>query len=93
MKWEGCSNWPPAWAASYGCGDIFPVGEEGVLTDIVMAQANGTLPRHLILTMAHLENTWSGLILLRRGRSYHSPARDSQRLHRLADKSSRRPRR
>ena len=32
-KWEGFFNWPPAWGGSYGRGDIFPVGEEGVLID------------------------------------------------------------
>jgi hypothetical protein len=37
MKWEGFSNWPPAYGGSYGRGDIFPVGEEGVLIDV----ANG----------------------------------------------------
>jgi hypothetical protein len=40
MKWEGWSNWPPVWAGSYGCGDIFPVGEEGVLTGVQMNEAS-----------------------------------------------------
>jgi hypothetical protein len=47
MKWEGFSNWPPAWGGSYGRGDIFPVGEEGVLIDVEMAEADNTMPRHL----------------------------------------------
>ena len=32
MEWEGFSNWPPAWAGSYGAEDVFPGEEEGVLT-------------------------------------------------------------
>jgi hypothetical protein len=32
MNWEGFSNWPPAWAGSYGAEDVFPGEEEGVLT-------------------------------------------------------------
>jgi hypothetical protein len=62
MRWESCSNWAPAWVGSYDRGDIFPVGEEGVLTGVEMAEANNTLPRHLTLTMAHRGNTSSGLV-------------------------------
>jgi len=60
MKWEEFSNWPPAWKGSYGRGDIFPVGEEGVLTDIKMADADNTMPRHLTLTTEYRGNTFSG---------------------------------
>ena len=62
MKWEGFSNWPPAWAGSYGRGDIFPVGEEGVLTDVEMAVADNTMPRHLTLTIEYRGNTSAGLL-------------------------------
>src|SRR6476646_10740054 len=51
MKWEGFSNWPPAWAGSYGRGDIYPREEEGVLTGVEMVEASNTSPRHLVLTM------------------------------------------
>ena len=44
MMWNGASNWPPMWGGSYGRGDIFPVGEEGVLTDIEMIE------RHRVAT-------------------------------------------
>ncbi len=53
MKWEGFSNWPPSWAGSYGLGDTFPMGEEGVLTAVEMNEAGNALPRHLTLTMEH----------------------------------------
>jgi hypothetical protein len=62
MKWEGFSNWPPVWAGSYGAGDIFPEGEEGVLTGVEMVEANNALPRHLALTMAHRGNTPSSVL-------------------------------
>ena len=62
MKWEGFSNWPPAWAGSYGRADTFPVGEEGVLTGVEMNEAGNTLPRHLTLTMEHRGNGSSGLV-------------------------------
>ena len=39
MKWEGFSNWPPARGGSYGRGDVFPIGEDGVLTNVEMAEA------------------------------------------------------
>ena len=42
MKWEGFSNWPPAWAGSYGRGDIFRGEEEGVLTGVEMIEAGNT---------------------------------------------------
>jgi hypothetical protein len=45
MSWEGFSNWPPAWAGSYGRGDIFPVEEEGVLTGVEMAEADNRFAR------------------------------------------------
>jgi len=48
------SNWPPAWAGSYGRGDIFSAEEEGVLTGVEMVEADNTSPRHLVLTMMHL---------------------------------------
>jgi hypothetical protein len=55
MKWEGFSNWPPAWAGSYGRGDIFRGEEEGVLTGVeMMIEAGNTSPRYLVLTMMHL---------------------------------------
>jgi hypothetical protein len=62
MSWEGFSNWPPAWTGSCGRGDIFPVEEEGELTDVEMAEADGMLPRHLTLTMAHRGNTSSAVL-------------------------------
>ena len=62
MKWEGFSNWPPAWGGSYGRGDIFPVGEEGVFIDVEMAEADNTMPRHLILMIEHRGNTSSGVL-------------------------------
>ncbi len=58
MKWEGFSNWPPAWAGSYGRGDIFPVGEEGVLADVEMAEGE----HHLTLAIEHRGNTSSGVL-------------------------------
>jgi hypothetical protein len=61
-KWEGFSNWPPAWEGSQGRGDILPVGEEGVLTDVEIAEAGNTMPRHLILTIEHRGNTASGVL-------------------------------
>src|SRR5258708_35816910 len=54
MNWEGFSNWPPAWAGSYGRGDIFRGEEEGVLTGVEMIEAGNTSPRYLVLTMMHL---------------------------------------
>jgi hypothetical protein len=62
MRWEGCSNWAPAWAGSYGRGDIFPVGEEGVLTGVEMAEGDNTLPRHLALRMKHRGNASSAVL-------------------------------
>jgi hypothetical protein len=62
MKWEGFSNWLPSWAGSYGPADIFPIGEEGVLTGVKMNEAGNTLPRHLTLTMMHLGNTSSAVL-------------------------------
>jgi hypothetical protein len=62
MKWEGFSNWPPAWAGSCGPEDVFPGEEEGVLTGVQMAEAGSTLPRHLTLTMMHLGNTSSAVL-------------------------------
>ena len=62
MKWEGFSNWPPAWGGSYGRGDIFPIGEEGVLTDVEMAEADNTMPHHLTLMIEHRGNTSSGVL-------------------------------
>ena len=62
MKLEGFSNWPPAWEGSYGRGDIFPVGEEGVLTDVNLADADNTMPRHLTLTTEYRGNTFSGVL-------------------------------
>jgi hypothetical protein len=59
---EGFSNWPPAWAGSYGRGDRFPVGEEGILTDVETAEANNTTPRHLTLTIELRGNTSSGVL-------------------------------
>ena len=49
-KWEGFSNWAPAWAGSYGRADTFPMGEEGVLTGVEIDEAGNTLPRCLTLT-------------------------------------------
>jgi hypothetical protein len=62
MKWEGFSNWPPAWGGSYGRGDVFPIGEDGVLTNVEMAEADSTTPRHLTLTIEHRGNTSSGVL-------------------------------
>jgi hypothetical protein len=62
MNWEGFSNWPPAWAGSYGAEDVFPREEEGVLTGVEMIEAGNTLPRHLVLTMMHLGNTSSAML-------------------------------
>jgi hypothetical protein len=62
MIWNGFTNWPPMWGGSYGPGDILAVGEEGVLTDVEMAEAYDTWPRHLILTIEHLGNTSSGVL-------------------------------
>ena len=65
MKWEGFSNWPPAWAGSYGRGDIFPGEEDGVLTGVEMAEADNRFARfarHLTLTMAHRGNTSSAVL-------------------------------
>jgi len=62
MKWEGFSNWPPAWEGSYGRGDIFPVGEDGVLADVKLADADNTMPRHLTLTTEYRGNTFSGVL-------------------------------
>src|SRR5258708_4611693 len=62
MEWEGFSNWPPVWVASYGRADTFPMGEEGVLTGIEMAEAANTLPRHLTLTMEHHGNGSSAVL-------------------------------
>ena len=53
MKWEGFSNWPPACP---GVG-VLPTGEEGVLTNVEMAQADNILPlRHLVLTIEYCGN-------------------------------------
>ena len=55
-------TWPPAWEGSHGRGDIFPVGEEGVLTDVEMAKTDNTMPRHLTLTIEYRGNTSSGAL-------------------------------
>src|ERR1700758_786309 len=62
MEWEGFSNWPPVWAGSYGPGDTFPMGEEGVLTGVAMNEASKALPRHLTLTMEHRGNGSSAVL-------------------------------
>ena len=62
MKWEGFSHWPPMWAGSYDPGDIFPVGEEGVLIDVKITGAESTMPLHLTLRIEHRGNTSSGLL-------------------------------
>jgi hypothetical protein len=53
MELEGFSNWPPMWAGSYRPGDILPVGEERVLKDVNMTEADNTMPRHLTLMVEH----------------------------------------
>jgi hypothetical protein len=40
MKWEGFSDWPPAWAGSRGREDIFSGDEDGVLTGVEMVEAD-----------------------------------------------------
>jgi hypothetical protein len=62
MKWEGFSNWPPVWAASYSRADTSPMGEEGVLTGVEMNEAGNALPRHLTLTMEHRGNGSSAML-------------------------------
>jgi hypothetical protein len=50
MKWEGFSNWPPVCP---GVG-ILPTGEEGVLTNVEIGEADNILPLpHLVLTIEH----------------------------------------
>ena len=62
MKWEQVSNWPPAWAGSYGRGDVFPGEEEGVLTGVDPVEANSTSARHLKLRGEHRGNIWEGVL-------------------------------
>jgi hypothetical protein len=93
MNWEGFSNWPRAWAGSYGAKDVFPGEEEGVLTGVEMSEAGNTFPRHLVLTMMHLGITSSAMLCCDNEEEVIPPLRDSQRLHRLGDKPNRRSRR
>jgi hypothetical protein len=58
IKWEGFSNWPPAWAGSYGRGEILPVREEGILTEVEMAKGE----HHLTLAIEHRGNTSSRVL-------------------------------
>jgi hypothetical protein len=62
MKWEGFSNWPPVWAASYSPADTSAMAEEGVLTGVEMNEAGNALPRHLTLTMEHHGNGLSAML-------------------------------
>jgi hypothetical protein len=62
MKWEGFSNWPPVWAASYSRADTSAMAEEGVLTGVEMNEAGNALPRHLTLTMEHHGNGSSTML-------------------------------
>jgi hypothetical protein len=62
MKWEGWSNWPPACPSTYGLVDIFQTGEEGVLTNVEIAEADNILPPHLDLTIEHRGSRASGVI-------------------------------
>jgi hypothetical protein len=79
MNWEGFSNWPPAWAGSYGAKDVFPGEEEGVLTGVEMSEAGNTFPRHLVFDH---DAPWDYLIgdaLLRQRRGgYPSSSRFSK---------------
>lgn len=47
LSLRGVSAWPPQWASSYGPGDRFAIGEEGVLTGIRVNEKDG----HLVLTI------------------------------------------
>jgi hypothetical protein len=62
MKWEGFSNWPPAWAGSRGREDIFSGDEDGVLTGVEMVEADSTSPRYLTFKRKHRGKT-SGAVL------------------------------
>lgn len=47
LTYQGFSVWPPQWASSYGPGDRFALGDEGVLTGVRV----NAKERHLMLTM------------------------------------------
>jgi hypothetical protein len=62
MKWEGYSNWPPAWGVAYRGGDIFPSGEYGALKSVAIREGDDKMPIHLELTIEHSGKTASGIL-------------------------------
>src|SRR5712692_7362140 len=50
------SAWPPDWGGSYGRGDSFPTGEEGVLVSVERSDD------HLFLTIKHGGREQSGTL-------------------------------
>jgi hypothetical protein len=56
MKWEGYSNWPPAWGGAYDDG------EDGALKSVAIREGDDKMPIHLELTIEHSGNTASGIL-------------------------------
>jgi hypothetical protein len=55
-------NWPPAWAGSYGRGDVSLGAEEGVLIGVDLVEADSMSARHLKLRGEHGGSTWGALL-------------------------------
>lgn len=62
MKYQGFSNWPPAWGGSYGRGTVFPQGEQGTLRETRIQEKSEALPRHILLAIDFMGSDHSGVL-------------------------------
>lgn len=63
LRWKGSSTWPPELGGSYGPGTRFPTGEEGVLKEVRLLDADRIGPARLELDVKYEGHTFSGNLL------------------------------
>jgi len=62
LRYHGARTWPPDWGGAYDSTTLFPVGEQGVLQDVDIAQRDLIGPERLDLTVEYEGRKHSGQI-------------------------------